>query len=71
MKLGTEKEGISIGPESAACIGAAESLRDSGWITPHERVVIFSCGGAKKYPNLIRAELPRIDKDKLPDWETL
>ncbi|MFQ6005929.1 MAG: threonine synthase [Woeseia sp.] len=71
MRLGTEAEGISIGPESAACIGAAESLVSSGWLTPRERVVIFSCGGAKKYPNLIRADLPRIDKDNVPDWAEL
>jgi threonine synthase len=71
MRLGTETEGISIGPESAACIGAAERLRASGWITPDERVVIFSCGGARKYPDLIRADLPRLDKDRLPDWSDL
>lgn len=71
MRLGTEAEGISIGPESAACIGACESLLNSGWLTPHERVVIFSCGGAKKYPDLIRAELPRIDKNNMPDWASL
>ena len=68
MRLGTEAEGISIGPESAACIGAAESLLSSGWLTPDERVVLFNCGGARKYPNLIRAELPRLDKDDVPDW---
>jgi len=68
MRQGTEAEGISIGPESAACIGAVEHLLESGWLTAHERVVIFSCGGARKYPDLIRAELPRLDKDNLPDW---
>ena len=68
MRLGTESEGISFGPESAACIGAAESLLESGWLTPHERVVIFSCGGARKYPDLIRAELPKIDMGAVPDW---
>ena len=67
MRLGTEAEGISIGPESAACIGACESLLKSGWLTPHERVVIFSCGGAKKYPDLIRALLPCIYKDNVPE----
>ena len=70
MRLGTEAEGITIGPESAACIGAAEKLFESGWLTPHERVVIFSCGGAKKTPELIRADLPRIDKDNLPGWDS-
>ncbi len=68
--LDTEYEGITIGPESAACIGAAEKLHESGWLTPHERVVIFSCGGAKKTPELIRADLPRIDKNNLPDWSS-
>ena len=68
MRLGTEAEGISIGPESAACIGAAESLMSSGWLTPDERVVLFNCGGARKYPKLIQAELPRLDKDDVPDW---
>ncbi|MCH8306520.1 MAG: threonine synthase [Gammaproteobacteria bacterium] len=68
MRLGTEAEGISIGPESAACIGAAESLLSSGWLTPDERVVLFNCGGARKYPKLIQAELPRLDKDHVPDW---
>jgi len=68
MRLATEAEGISVGPESAACIGAAENLLESGWLTPHERVVLFNCGGARKYPKLIRAELPRLDKDDVPDW---
>lgn len=68
MRLGTEAEGISVGPESAACIGAAESLLSSGWLTPDERVVLFNCGGARKYPKLIQAELPRLDKDHVPDW---
>ena len=68
MRAATEAEGISVGPESATCIGAAESLLDSGWLTPHERVVLFNCGGAKKYPKLIQADLPRLDKSKVPDW---
>ncbi len=68
MRLATEAEGISVGPESAACIGAAESLLSSGWLTPHERVVLFNCGGARKYPKLIEAVLPRLDKDDVPDW---
>ncbi len=68
MRLATEAEGISVGPESAACIGAAESLLSSGWLKPHERVVLFNCGGARKYPKLIQAELPRLDKDHVPDW---
>jgi threonine synthase len=68
MRLATEAEGISVGPESAACIGAAENLLESGWLTPDERVVLFNCGGARKYPDLIQAELPRLDKNDVLDW---
>ena len=68
MRFSTEAEGISVGPESAACIGAAESLLNSGWLATHERIVLFNCGGSKKYPKLIQAELPMLDKDNIPDW---
>ena len=68
MRFSTEAEGISVGPEAAACIGAAESLLNSGWLAPHERIVLFNCGGSKKYPKLIQAELPMLDKDNIPDW---
>ncbi|MFQ5983570.1 MAG: threonine synthase, partial [Woeseiaceae bacterium] len=71
MRLATRAEGISVGPESAACVGAAERLLNSGWLTPHERVVLFNCGGANKYPKLIRTELPKLDKDDVPDWASL
>lgn len=71
MYLGSAAEGISIGPESAACIGAAMKLLDSGWLDSEEQIVLFNCGGARKYPNLIASELPRIDTRKPIDWDAL
>ena len=43
MKLAVSSEGIGVCPESAACVGAAETLRSSGWIKPDEEVLIFNC----------------------------
>ncbi|HEV3339774.1 MAG TPA: threonine synthase [Pirellulales bacterium] len=71
MSLGMRSEGIAICPESAACIGAIERLVAEGWIRPEERVVLFNTGAAQKYPEAMRAELPRLDKDRPIDWEKL
>jgi threonine synthase len=71
MKLAASNEGILICPESAVCVGAAEKLTQSGWIKPNERVVIFNCGAAQKYVEVIKADLPTIDKNKPIDWELI
>jgi threonine synthase len=69
MSLGARLEGISICPESAACIGALERLSGEGWIRPDDRVVLFNTGAAQKYPEAMRVDLPRIDKDRPIDWD--
>jgi threonine synthase len=71
MSLGVRSEGLAICPESAACIGALERLTSEGWIRPDERVVLFNTGAAQKYPEAMRVELPRIDKDRPIDWDKL
>ncbi len=68
MKVATAAEGISVGPEAAACVGAVGHLLDSGWLSPHESVVLFNCGGARKYPKLMQVNLPRLDKEQGLDW---
>jgi threonine synthase len=69
MKQAASAEGISVGPESAACVGAAEQLASSGWIKPDDRVVLFNCGASQKYPHTMNTELPRIDKNQQLDWD--
>ena len=64
-------EGIPICPETAACVGALESLVGSGWIKPEERVVIFNTGAAQKYVEALRCELPRVDRNQPLDWERM
>jgi threonine synthase len=71
MALGMQTEGLAICPESAACIGAAELLRRKGWIAPEEQVVIFNTGAGQKYPEALRAELPRISDPRKVDWARL
>jgi threonine synthase len=71
MALGMHREGLSICPETAACIGALERLRAESWIAPHEQVVIFNTGAAQKYPEAMRVDLPTIDDPARVDWNRL
>jgi threonine synthase len=42
-------EGILAAPEGAATVVAAHILAGSGWIKPHETVVLFNTGTGYKY----------------------
>jgi threonine synthase len=42
-------EGIFAAPEGAATVSATRKLRASGWIKPHETVVLFNTGTGYKY----------------------
>lgn len=70
MDLAISAEGISICPETAACVGALEQLSNSGWIKSEERVVIFNTGAVQKYPEAMRCEMPRMQKDHV-DWDAI
>ncbi len=41
--------GVRGTPEGGACLAAAESLVESGWITPGEQVVMFNTAAAANY----------------------
>jgi threonine synthase len=71
LRLAASLEGIPVCPEAAACIGALQSLTASGWIKPHERVVVFNTGAAQKYVEAIRGDLPRIDLKQPLDWDRI
>jgi len=71
MRLAASLEGIPICPESAASVGALESLVQQGWIRHDERVVIFNTGAAQKYVEAIRTDLPRLDIHQPLDWERI
>jgi len=71
MKEAAMSEGIALGPESACCLGAARKLRESGWLEADARTVIFNCGGARKYPDLMACDLPALDRHARIDWAGL
>lgn len=45
-------EGIFAAPEGGATVAAARKLRESGWIRPGERTMLFNTGGGHKYFHL-------------------
>jgi threonine synthase len=71
MQLAASLEGIPICPEAGACVAALEALVASGWIKPHERVVLFNTGAAQKYVEAIASDLPRIDIRQPIHWDEL
>jgi threonine synthase len=71
MGLACASEGISICPEAAACVGAAQRLLAEGWLKADERVVIFNTGAAQKYPEAMAVDLPRLSVNEPIDWDRL
>ncbi|HTU20906.1 MAG TPA: threonine synthase [Gemmataceae bacterium] len=71
MRRGMSLEGISLCPETAVCLDCLESLIAARTIRPEEEVVVFNTGAAQKYPEIVALDLPRIDKDRPVDFESL
>jgi threonine synthase len=51
-------EGVFICPEGAACITAVRVLRESGWLSGREEVVVLNTGTGLKYPRAGRQDVP-------------
>ena len=45
-------EGIFACPEGGATLAALEKLLAEGWVSPHERIVLFNTGTGLKYPGV-------------------
>ncbi len=71
MHRGVSAEGISICPESATCILAAERLVADGWIKSDDRVVLFNTGAATKYVETVTLDLPMIEDAGAFDFQGL
>jgi threonine synthase len=50
-------EGTVICPEGAACVTAVRQLRESGWLSEDDEVVILNTGTGLKYPGTLRPEV--------------
>lgn len=71
MKRVASAEGIGICPETAVSFDCLEMLLADGRIRADEEVVVFNTGAAQKYPEVVPLNLPRIDKDKAVDYDSL
>jgi len=63
VKLATLTEGMFICPEGGATVAAARRLVQTGFIQPSDRVVILNTGTGLKYPDIIKPDIPVLDKD--------
>ena len=71
MRRATAREGISVCPETAACILAVEIMVSDDRINRDERVLVFNTGSATKYVETVSLDLPVIaDPDKF-DYESI
>ena len=68
MERAGSLEGISLCPETAICLAALEGAVRGGQVDPDEDVVVFNTGAAQKYVEVLRRELPRLDRSQ-PDWD--
>ncbi len=64
-------EGISVCPETAACLDVLERLVEEGAVGRDERVVVFNTGAMQKYVEAVDVELPRLPRAGAVDWEAL
>ncbi len=71
MHQAVTAEGISICPEAATCVLAAEQLLDTGHIGKDERVVLFNTGAAAKYVETVTLDLPEITDPASVDYERI
>ena len=71
MQRAVTAEGISLCPEAAACVLAAEKMRRERKIAADERVVIFNTGTACKYVEAYPLTLPVVDPAEPFDYQSL
>jgi threonine synthase len=56
-------EGTFIRPEGAACMTAAAQLRESGFISVDDTVVVLNTGTGLGYPETIGVDVPVLPVD--------
>ena len=64
-------EGISICPESGACLVALGMLLADGRVSADDRIVVFNTGAATKYVEAVPLDLPRIADPAQADYAAI
>ena len=71
QRLTARLEGCYICPEGAACVSAIRRLREAGWLSGREQVVVLNTGTGLKYPEMVPAAAPVLRPgDPLPPPRT-
>ena len=61
------QEGCFICPEGAACFAAVGQLREAGWLSARDEVVVLNTGTGLKYPATVPAGVPLLARgERLP-----
>ena len=68
MKRVASLEGISVCPETAVCFACLEEMLAKKMIDRDEEIVVFNTGASQKYTDIVKLDLPQIDKDKPVDY---
>ena len=71
MRRAIALEGVSLCPETAACLVALERLIAEGAIRRDEKIVLFNTGAATKYLETVPLDLPVIPDPNAVDYEAL
>jgi threonine synthase len=58
-----EEDGVFICPEGAACLAAAKQLRESGWLSATDEVVVLNTGAGIIYPQTVNVDVPTLAID--------
>ncbi|QYN18216.1 threonine synthase [Amycolatopsis sp. DSM 110486] len=53
-------EGAFVCPEGAACFAALDQLRESGWVSEDDEVVVLNTGAGIKYPETVEVDAPLL-----------
>ena len=56
-------EGAFICPEGAACMAAARQLREAGWLSDTDEVVVLNTGTGLKYPDTVTVDVPTLERN--------
>jgi threonine synthase len=61
QRLCASLEGAFVCPEGAAALAATRRLRESGWLSEDDEVVVLNTGTGIKYPETVSADAPVLD----------
>jgi threonine synthase len=71
MRRAAALEGLSICPETAACLAALDDLVRRGVIAADESVVVFNTGAAQKYVEAMEIPIARLQRAGRIDWAAI